>query len=211
MIRIVADAIEDYARAHTSEEHPLYAKLRAETHANIPMPQMQVGTLEGRFLKLLVQLVGAKTAVEVGTYTGYSGLSIAEGLGDDGRLITFDMDPVATELASRYFAEAPWGHKIELRLGDARALVPRVEGPIDFAFIDADKTGYIHYWDALVDKLRPGGLIVVDNVLWSGSVLTPKKDSDHAIVAFNAHATRDPRVEHVMVTVRDGMMLARKK
>ena len=177
---------------------------------------MQVGRLEGRLLKLLAQLAGARLAVELGTFTGYSGLSIAEALPDDGRLVTFDMDPVATGVAKRYWARAPWGHKIELRLGDAREELVRfvaTSGPIDFAFIDADKTGYRHYWDTLVPRMRRGGLIVVDNVLWSGHVLAPRDgdDDDHAIVAFNDHVAADDRVEAVLLTVRDGVFVARVK
>jgi len=211
VIPIVDPRIEAYSAAHTSAVDPLYDALREETHATVPRPQMQVGRVEGRLLKLLVELVGARLAVEVGTYTGYSALSIAEGLLEGGRLITLDKDPEATAVARRFFARAPWGHRIELRLGDAREAVHAIEGPIDFAFIDADKPGYIHYWDVLVDKLRPGGLLVVDNVLWSGRVLAPDSEDDRAIVAFNAHAAADARVEQVMLTVRDGVLVARRR
>jgi caffeoyl-CoA O-methyltransferase len=167
--------------------------------------------MEGRLLKLLAQLSGAKLAVEVGTFTGYSGLSIAEGLPEGGRLITCDINPSTNEMARRYFKEAPWGHKIEARLGPALDTLREITGTVDFAFIDADKTNYVNYWEALVPKLRPGGLIVADNVLWSGRVLSPSGDDDHAIVRFNKHVAADPRVEHVMLTVRDGMTLARKR
>ena len=213
MIPIVDETIEEYATNHSARVDALYEELRVETQANVPEPQMQVGRLEGRFLKLLAQLAGARLAVEIGTFTGYSGLSIAEGLPDDGRLITFDADPVATEVARRYFARAPWGHRIELRLGDARERVLEVDGPVDFAFIDADKTGYRHYWDTLVPRMRPGGIIAVDNVLWSGHVLAPRvgEASDRAIVDFNAHVAADTRVEAVMLTVRDGLFVARVK
>ena len=217
MKSLVLDGLEDYARAHTSAPHPLYERLRAETFASVSMPQMQVGHLEGRLLKLLVQLTGARRVVEVGTYTGYSGLCIAEGLPDDGVLHTFDIDPVATGVARRYWAEAPWAQgKIHLHLGDARELLPQLPPealPIDFAFIDADKTGYATYWDLIVERLRPGGLVAVDNVLWSGHVLAPRDGDadDHAIVAFNRRAASDSRVETMMLTVRDGLLLARKK
>ncbi len=211
MLTLFGDDLEAYVSNHTSSVPTLYDRLRAETLADVAMPQMQVGQIEGRLLKLLVQLSGARVAVEVGTYTGYSALSIAEGLPADGRLITFDLDPVATAVAQRYFDEAPWGDRIELRLGDARKGVAELAEPIDFAFIDADKTGYIHYWDHLVELARPGALLVVDNVLWSGRVLRPESESDHAIVDFNAHARQDSRVESVMLTVRDGMLIARKR
>jgi caffeoyl-CoA O-methyltransferase len=213
VIPIVDEAIEHYAATHSARVDALYEDLRVETMANVPEPQMQVGRLEGRLLKLLTQLAEARLAVEIGTYTGYSGLSIAEGLPDDGHLITFDKDPMATEVARRYFARAPWGHKIELRLGDARERVSEVAGPIDFAFIDADKTGYRHYWDTLVPRMRSGGIIAVDNVLWSGHVLAPREGeaSDRALVTFNTHVAADERVEAVMLTVRDGLFVARVK
>lgn len=211
MIPIVDEAIEQYAATHSGQEDALYQELQLETYDNMADPQMQVGRLEGRLLKLLTQLTEAHLAVEIGTFTGYSGLSIAEGLADEGRLITFDVDPVATEVARRYFDRAGWGHKIELRLGDARERLLEVEGPIDFAFIDADKTGYQHYWDVLVPRMRSGGIIAVDNVLWSGHVLAPREGqaSDRAIVDFNAKVADDERVEAVLLTVRDGLFVAR--
>ena len=209
-LTLVPEAIERYAVEHSSAVPDLYERLREETYRDMQLPQMQVGPLEGRFLKLITRLVGARLAVEVGTFTGYSSLSIAEGLPEDGRLITCDIDEVSTALAQRYFDEAPWGHRIERRLGPAINTLQTIDGPIDLAFIDANKQGYIAYWDALVPKLRPGGVILVDNVLWSGSVLDPKEDSDHAIVAFNTHARADARVEHVMLTVRDGLTMAIK-
>ncbi len=221
MKSLVLDGLEDYARAHTSAPAPLYERLREETFRATALPQMQVGHLEGRLLKMLTQLTGARCAVEVGTFTGYSGLCIAEGLGQGGVLHTFDIDPVATAIARRYWDEAPWAAgKIQLHLGDARTLLPSVIDalaqpavpyPIDFAFIDADKTGYQTYWDLIVARLRPGGLVAVDNVLWSGSVLAPATEDADAIVAFNRHAAADARVETMLLTVRDGLLLARKK
>lgn len=210
MLTLVPDAIEDYAIAHTSKVPELYERLRAETYADADCPQMQVGPLEGRLLKLLAQLTGARRAVEVGTFTGYSGLSIAEGMAADGKLVTCDVDPVATAIARRYFAEAPWGHKIDFRLGPAADTIATLDAPLDLCFLDADKAGYIGYWEQLVPLLRPGGLIVADNVLWSGKVLAPEQDADKALVAFNRHVVADPRVEHVMLTVRDGVTVARR-
>ena len=211
MLTLVAEALEAYATDHTSEVPDLYERLREETWADVALPQMQVGRIEGRLLKLLARLVGARRAVEVGTFTGYAALSIAEGLTDGGTLITCDVDEVATAVARRYFDEAPWGDRIELRLGPAMETLQDVEGPLDLVFLDADKAGYVGYWDLLVPRLRPGGLVVADNVLWSGKVLAPEEPSDHAIVAFNAHVRADPRVEQVMLTVRDGITLAVKR
>jgi len=211
VIPIVDEAIEQYATSHSAAVDPLYEDLRRETTERYPTSHMQVGRLEGRLLKLLAQFAGARLAVEIGTYTGYSALSIAEGLPADGRLVTFDADPVAAEVAQRYFARAPWGDRIELRLGDARERLGEVAGPVDFAFIDADKTGYRHYWDTLVPRMRPGGIIAVDNVLWSGHALAPRDgdDDDRAIADFNAYVAADDRVEAVLLTVRDGITLAR--
>jgi caffeoyl-CoA O-methyltransferase len=211
MLSLVSEALSAYAVEHTSAVPALYDRLRDETLAEVPLPQMQVGPLEGRLLTLLARLIGARRAVEVGTYTGYSALSIAEGMGEDGQLITCDVDEVATAVARRYFAEAPWGDRIELRLGPAIDTLRALEGPLDLAFIDADKAGYVDYWEALLPLLGPGGLLVADNVLWSGRVLEPSDPSDHAIVAFNAHVRCDPRVDHVMLTVRDGITLAVKR
>jgi len=214
MKSLVLDGLEDYARAHTTPIDPIYEALRQETFGSVAMPQMQVGHLEGRLLKLLAQISGARLAVEVGTFTGYSALCLAEGLPEGGRIHTFDVDPIATAVAQRHWARAPWGDRITLHLGDATALLPAflaTSGPIDLAFIDADKAGYIRYWDLIVDALRPGGVVLVDNVLWSGRVLDPRGGDDDHIVAFNAHAARDPRVELVMLTVRDGLVLARRR
>ncbi|MCC6620041.1 MAG: class I SAM-dependent methyltransferase [Deltaproteobacteria bacterium] len=214
MKSLVLEGLEDYARAHTSALDPRYEALRQETYTRVAAPQMQVGHLEGRLLKLVTQIAGARLAVEVGTFTGYSALCIAEGMAEGGQVHTFDVDPVATEVARRHWGDAPWGSRITLHLGDARALLPAflvASGPIDLAFIDADKAGYIAYWDTIVEALRPGGVVLVDNVLWSGRVLEPQGADDHHIVAFNRHAAADPRVEQVMLTVRDGLLLARKR
>ena len=209
-LTLVPDAIEAYAVAHTSPPDPSHWKLEVETRAKTTLPQMQVGVLEGRLLRLLTQLTNARLAVEIGTFTGCSALHIAEGLAEGGKLITCDIDPVTTKIAQDYWQRAGLADRIELRLGPAIETLANIEGPIDLAFVDADKTGYIAYWEALVPKIRPGGLIVVDNVLWGGRVLNPEADSDHAIVAFNRHAAADDRVDQVMLTVRDGVMVARK-
>jgi caffeoyl-CoA O-methyltransferase len=211
MLTLVPDEIERYAVAHSSAVPELFERMREETYANQRNPQMQVGPLEGRFLKLLVQLSGARRAVEVGTFTGYSGLSIAEGLPDDGVLFSCDVDDTATAVARRYWGESPHGRKIEFRLGPALETLPVLPEPLDFVFLDADKENYVRYWEILLPKLRPGGLVVCDNTLWSGRVLEPRSESDRAIVAFNTHARSDARVELVLLTVRDGMTLARKR
>jgi len=211
MLTLVPKEIEAYAIAHTDPAGSLHDDLAADTRAKTDLPQMQVGVLEGRLLRLLAQLTDARLVVEIGTFTGCSSLHIAEGLAPGGRIITCDIDPDATAIARKYWERAGVADRIELRLGPAIETLKTIDEPIDMAFIDADKGGYIGYWDALVPKVRSGGLIVVDNVLWSGRVLDPESDSDRAIVAFNQHAAADKRVEPVMLTVRDGVLIGRKK
>lgn len=210
-LTLVPPEIEQYAQAHTEPPGPLFEELRETTYARMASPHMQVGRLEGTFLRLLVKLARARRVVEVGTFTGYSALMMAEGLPDDGELVTCDIDPKAAEVARGFFARSPHGKKIQLRLGPALETLKTLSGPIDLAFIDADKGNYSAYYDALVPLLRPGGLLVADNTLWSGRVLNPQQPNDHAIVAFNAKVAADARVEKVLLTVRDGMMLALKR
>ncbi len=210
--------IEAYALAQSSDEDELLNALAQDTQANARFPQMQSGHVEGSLLRMLVQLSGARRVLEIGTYTGYSALSMAMGLPEDGQVITCDVDPTATDMARKYWARSPHGAKIELRLGPALETLngadgsgEPLEGPFDLVFIDADKENYANYWEAVLPKVRQGGLIAVDNVLWSGRVLDPKEKLDHAMVAFNQHVCNDGRVDHFILTVRDGITLARKK
>lgn len=207
---LIPSAIEEYCEKHTTPESELFRELARETYAKAAHPQMQVGHLEGAFLRILVGVSQARRVLELGTFTGYSSLAMAEGLPDDGQLITCDIDPEMTEIARRYWSASPHGRKITLRLGPALDALRELGGPFDLVFIDADKENYIHYWEACLPKVRHGGLIVVDNVLWSGRVLQPEEPEDHAIVAFNDHVLKDPRAERVMLTVRDGILLTRK-
>jgi caffeoyl-CoA O-methyltransferase len=208
---LVPQAIEDYAADHSEPVAPLFEALREETYASMRNPGMQVGRLEGSFLRLLVKLSGAKRALEIGMFTGYSGLMIAEGLPEDGSLITCDVDPKAEEIARRTFARSPVGRKIQIRMGPALETLKTLSGPLDFVFIDADKENYLAYYEAVLPLLRQGGLLVADNTLWSGKVLAPESPADHAIVAFNGRVAADPRVDKVLLTVRDGMTLAVKR
>lgn len=206
-------ALELYAHDHTTPRPALFDALREETERTQANPQMQVGRVEGALLKLLAATAGAKSAIEIGTFTGYSGLCIAEGLAEGGKLITCDIDPAAAAIAQRYFDQSPFGSRIEMRVGDALETIRSLPQDLrfDFVFIDADKERYTAYFDALASKMVEGGLIVADNVLWSGSVLAPETDSARAIVAFNRHVTADPRFETVLLTVRDGVLVARKR
>jgi caffeoyl-CoA O-methyltransferase len=211
MPTLVPESIEKYAREHGSPEAPLLRELAAETWAKMEIPQMQVGHEEGRFLCLLARLMQARRILEIGTFTGYSALCMAEGMTEGGELVTCDVDPVATEMARRFWARSPHGKKIVLKLGPALETLRTLEGPFDVAFLDADKENYSNYWEAVLPKMRPGGLVAADNVLWSGRVLDPREATDRAIAAFNELVRRDTRVECVMLTVRDGMTLAWKK
>ncbi len=211
MITLVPEEIEKYAHDHTAPESDLFLRLRDETFSSMRAPQMQVGRIEGGFLKMLVRLTNARLILEIGMFTGYSALMMAEGLPPDGRITTCDIDPKAEEMARRHFAASPHGHKIEIRMGPALETIATLSGPFDMVFIDADKTNYSNYYEAALPLLRPGGLIVADNVLWSGTVLNPETEDARAIVAFNSRVQNDERVENVLLTVRDGMMLVWKR
>ena len=211
MDRFIEATVEQFAHDHTTPEPGLYARLREETYRTMTRPQMQVGLIEGRFLKMLVRLISARNVLEIGMFTGYSTLMMAEGLPDDGRLITCEIDPRAEAIARKYFAESPHEHKITIRMGPALETIKTLSGPLDLVFIDADKPNYSNYYEACFPLVKPGGLIVGDNVLWSGKVVDPKDDETRAIVAFNELVQSDPRVENVCLTVRDGMMLAWKR
>lgn len=205
--------IEAYAVAHTTAEPPHFREVAAATTSETAFPQMMTGTLEGRFLKMLAALVRARLALDIGTFTGYSALSIAEALPPDGRVVTCEVSPEHAAIAQRHFAASPVGDRIDLRLGPALETIATIEGPIDFVFIDADKTAYIDYYEAVLPKLAPTGVIAVDNVLWSGRVLDDHDDDadTNVLRAFNDHVAADPRVECVMLTVRDGITLIRPR
>lgn len=210
-MKFINPTIEDYCIQHTTPLSSLFDQLRDETYSKTDMPQMQVGQIEGAFLKLLVHLTQPKLVVELGTFTGFSSLAMAEALPENGKIITCDIDSETTAIAQKYWLKSLQGKKIVSRIGPALLTLETISEPIDLAFIDADKVNYSNYWEALVPKIRPGGLIVVDNVLWSGRVLDPKDTDDHAICEFNARAKNDSRMEVLMLPVRDGILLARKR
>ena len=204
--------IEKYAKAHTTPLPPLLEELIGRTKEEMgARAGMLSGQLEGTLLQMLVASLGAKRALEIGMFTGFSAQMIASALPDGGSLITCDIDPRHIAFAKEYFARSPHGHKIEVREGPALETLKTLAGPFDFIFIDADKTNYTNYYEASLPLLAPNGLIAVDNVLWSGRVLEPESDDDKAIVAFNDHVQRDERTTNVILTVRDGIMLVRKR
>ena len=210
MPKLVDEKIEAYALAHSTPEHPLFDELRAETQATMDCPQMIAGHLVGSFLQMMIRSIDAKHVVEVGTFTGYSSMKMAQALPEDGTLVTLEYNEVHAEMAQRYFDRSPWGDKITLMRGPALESLPAVKGPIDLSFIDADKVNYINYYNHLVEITRPGGLIMLDNALWSGAVLDPVEESDHALARMNDVVFDDPRVHNLLLPVRDGVMIAQK-
>jgi caffeoyl-CoA O-methyltransferase len=209
----LSDDLHAYLVAHNPPADPLVAELLAETRAGLPaQANMQIAPEQAPFLTFLTRLLGARQAVEIGTFTGLSSLAIARGLPPDGRLVCFDISDEYTSIARRYWQRAGVDDRIELRLGPAAETLATLpdEPYLDIAFIDADKTGYQMYWDTLVPRMRPGGVIVVDNVLQHGRVLAPESADSEAIVAFNDMVLADKRVDAVMIPMADGLTLARR-
>jgi caffeoyl-CoA O-methyltransferase len=209
---IVSPALSDYLLAHSEPADDVLRELAEETHRELGgAAGMQISHDEGELLTMLVRLVGARNAVEVGTFTGYSSICIARGLPADGHLLCCDVSTVYTDVARRYWERAGVADRVELRIAPAletlRALP--AEPHLDFSFIDADKSGYPAYYEELVTRTRPGGLVVLDNMLRDGRVLDPQNDDDRAIVAMNEALVADDRVEVVLLPVRDGVSLAR--
>lgn len=211
MLSWLPEDIEAYLERHSSPESPLLAQLAEETRKRAENPQMMVGHTEGLFLRSLVRMTGARRVLELGTFTGYSALTMAEALPADGEILTCERDPAVAEIARRYWSRSPHGRKIRLLLGPALDSIERVDPPFDMVFLDADKEQYVEYWEACLPKLRPGGVFVADNVLWSGGVLFPKTTEDRAIAAFNERVSGDDRVESVFLPIRDGLSLSIKR
>ncbi len=210
MLDVRPIGIEDYAERCSKPLSALHDKLWVETYSKMHSHKMMVGALEGQFLKMLAAITGARRILEIGMYTGYSALAWAEALPKDGRVVTCDIDMESAEIAKRYFAESPHGHKIEIKLGPALESLKTVWGPFDICFIDADKENYSAYYDQCFELTRPRGLIVLDNMLLGGEVLNPSEPRAAAVDALNKRIRNDPRVENVLLPVRDGIMLVRK-
>ena len=209
---IVPDPIEHYAEEHTTPPEPLLAALAQETRETLESPQMLTGTVEGRFLELLVYASGAGRVLELGTYSGYSALSMAAGLPPGGRIDTCEVDESRAGVARRYIEQSPYADRIQIHLGPALETIVKLEGEFDFVFIDADKPNYVNYYEAVLPRLSERGFIAADNTLWSGRVLEPTDgEGTRAIKGFNEHVKTDPRVTSVVLTVRDGITLIRPK
>ena len=208
-MNFIDERVEQYAEEHSSPPPELFARLAAETHEKSESPQMMVGRIEGNFLALLVRTLRARRVLELGTFTGYSSIAMARALPADGRLITCDVNEETTEIARRYAQEAGVVDRIDYRLGPALETVGGFDGEFDLVFIDADKVNYVNYYEATLPLLAANGLMVVDNTLWSGRVADPQEDDEsvRAIRELNDHVRDDPRVDNVLLTVRDGMNL----
>ncbi|PRY16421.1 putative O-methyltransferase YrrM [Pontibacter ummariensis] len=211
----IDDELLQYAEEHTSPESELLHKVNRQTHLNVLKPRMLSGHLQGRLLSLYAKMIQPKQILEVGTYTGYSALCMAEGLRPDGTLHTIDINEELEERVRGYFQESGYGDRIQYYIGNALEIIPTIAASFDLVFLDADKINYGAYYDLVIDKINPGGYLIADNVLWSGKVLAKyrrKLDEDtQAVLDFNQKVHADERVENILLPVRDGLMIARKK
>ena len=212
MTDLVDPAVEAYAEAHTTAPPPHLEAVAAETRETLASPNIMVGRLEGRFLETLVFATGATSVLEIGTFSGYSSLAMAAGLPLGGRIVTCEIDPVHAEVAQRHIAASPYADRVEVLVGPALETVATLPGPFDLVFIDADKGSYLDYFEAVLPKLSPRGLIVADNTLWSGRILDDADTSVDTVAlrAFNDRVATDGRVVAVQTTVRDGVTLIRR-
>ncbi|ALD20213.1 O-methyltransferase [Hymenobacter sp. DG25A] len=212
----LSDELQAYADQHTSPETPLLARLNRETHVQVLAPRMLSGQLQGRLLSMLSHMVRPRRILELGTYTGYSALCLAEGLTADGELHTIEQNPELEDRIRRYVAEAGLTGRIHLHIGEALQVLPTLAETWDLVFIDADKINNDAYYELVLPQVRPGGFILVDNVLWSGKVLPshqvrPSDKDTQALRAFNDKVQQDERVENVLLPVRDGILMIRKR
>ena len=207
------EEIENYAINHTSQENDLLKELNRQTHIQILQPRMLSGHLQGKVLSMFSNMINPKRVLEIGTYTGYSALSIAEGLPVDGKIITIDLNQELEPFTRSYFEKSVYNSKIKFLVGNALEVIPTLNETWDLVFIDADKENYSTYFDLVINQVRKGGFIIVDNVLWSGKVLhkvAPNDMETKGIIAFNSKVHEDYRVENLLLPVRDGLMILRK-
>ncbi|HEY0176023.1 MAG TPA: O-methyltransferase [Pedobacter sp.] len=209
---LIKEDLQDLLLRFCEPESSLLKRIDRETHLKVLMPRMLSGHYQGRVLSMLSKLITPKRILEIGTFTGYATLCLAEGLADDGLLYTLDINAELEDRVRGYFEESPYGPKIKYILGDARETISGLDDTFDLVFIDADKRNNDTYYDLVFNKVRPGGLIIVDNVLWSGKVLMEQQDKDTRIIsAFNDKVAADDRTEKLILPVRDGLFIIRKK
>ena len=210
----IDEGIEEYSDLHTDEENDLLKKLNRDTYANVLGPRMLSGHFQGRLLSMLSRMIQPDRILEIGTFTGYSALCLAEGLRDSGKIITIDINEELETLTRFYFDQSAYSSMIDYRIGDAVEIIPPLEEKFDIVFIDADKINYINYYNLCIDKVRKGGFIIADNVLWSGKVTSKelkKSDKDtQLLLEFNSMIHRDQRVSNILLPIPDGLMILQK-
>jgi len=210
-MNFLSDQLSKYIEQHTSPSSNLLSDINRITHQRVLMPRMISGHLQGRVLSMFSHMIKPSSILEIGTYTGYSALCLAEGLSDNGKLITIDKNVELEEMTRSFFDKSPIGQKIDFRVGNALEIIPKLDMKFDLVFIDADKENYSNYYDLVIDDVTAGGIVIADNVLWSGKVLEDGNDKDtKALKLFNMKIQEDNRVENVLFPVRDGLMVIRK-
>jgi predicted O-methyltransferase YrrM len=210
-MNFISDQLQQYINDHSMEESDLLKALDRETHQKVLQPRMLSGSYQGRLLALLAKMIGPKKILEVGTYTGYATLCLAEGLTTGGSIDTIDHNEELADMQRRYFDQSPYGNQIVQHLGEAKDILKTLTGPYDLVFLDADKENYPHYFDLIIDKLETGGILLSDNVLWSGKVLEKATDeATSSLQEYNHKINTDVRVETVVLTIRDGLTITRK-
>ncbi|MFY0606178.1 MAG: O-methyltransferase [Cyclobacteriaceae bacterium] len=206
------ESLQKYIEDHSEKESELLSKINRETHLKVLKPRMLSGHLQGRVLSMLSHMISPKYVLEIGTYTGYSALCLAEGLVEDGKLITLDVNEEMQPIVEGYFRESEYRDQIEFRLGNAQETIPTLSYEWDMVFIDADKESYSKYFELTLPQIRQGGFLIIDNVLWSGKVAEADKQdkATESIRAFNKMVSDHPAVQHVLFPIRDGLMVLRK-
>ena len=214
-MQFIPEELDNYVVAHSQDEPKLLQQLNRETYQKILQPRMLSGHYQGRVLSMISKLINPKNILEIGTYTGYSALCLAEGLQKDGELHTIDINEELFDFQRKYFDKSGFGNKIHQHLGNALEIIPKIETLFDLVFIDADKENYCNYFEIIINKLNPGGIILSDNVLWSGKVLDTKfkkeDTSTPALIEYNTLLKTDKRIETVLLPIRDGLTISRKK
>ena len=211
-MHFLSEDLEDYVTAHSQNEPELLAQLNKETYQKILLPRMLSGHFQGRVLSMLSKLVRPTSILEIGTYTGYATLCLCEGMQENGTVNTIDIKEELVDFQRKYFDKSPWGSQIVQHLGEAVDIIPTLETKFDLVFIDADKENYLNYYELIVPKMNKGGIILSDNVLWSGKVVEPLKEGDLStkiLLEYNQRLKNDPRVETVLLPIRDGLTVSR--
>ncbi|MFT6982104.1 MAG: putative O-methyltransferase YrrM [Crocinitomicaceae bacterium] len=213
-MEFISQELDDYVCAHTAEEPKILYDLNRETHMNVLQPRMLSGHFQGRVLSMLSKMIRPNDVLEIGTYTGYSALCFAEGLAENGHIVTIDKNEELEDLVSEYVAKSEYKDQIKCIIGDAMEIIPGLKREFDIVFIDADKSNYLNYYNMVINKVRKGGYIILDNVLWSGKVLEEVEEEDldtKVLIEMNTVIHNDDRVEEVLLPIRDGLMIARVK